>query len=243
MKGMTVKHPVLLGVLAIVSAGATISSGQIPDGPQWPAPYIASDARISSVGDSISINGIPARIYRYTTEQKPEEVVRYFREHIQRDFSRARPSAALPDQTAVAGRVGDFWVTLQLKQQGGQTVGTWSAVPQFMEGIRQQVQRPAGFPESAKLIQQVDSFDDGKRSQMAVGLDPSPVDGVAERLNEDLTGQGFTRQVTPETPWPSPSTYVATYRKGREEILVTLSQESAGTAVMVNRLSALEELK
>lgn len=40
----------------------------------------------------------------------------------------------------------------------------------------------------------------------------------------------------------SPGTYVGMFRKGREEIFVTLAQESAGTSLMINRISALEEL-
>jgi hypothetical protein len=237
------KRPMLRAAVIVALAAAAASSGQAPQALAWPQPYIATDVRLSSIGDHVNLNGIPARIYRYTTGRRPEEVVRYFRAHVDRDFSRAEPSAALPGQVAVAGRVGDFWVTLQLKQEGGETVGTWSAIPQFMPDIREAVQQPAGFPSSAKLIQQVDSFDDDKRSQMAIGIDPSPVDGVAERLAAELHDQGFTKQATPQTTWPSPSTYVAVFRKDREEILVTLNQEPTGTSVMINRLSALEELK
>jgi hypothetical protein len=230
-------------VLTVALAGTAASVGQTPSPLEWPEPLIAPDVRLSSVGDHININGIPARIYRYTTGLKPDEVVRYFRSHVERDFSRAEPSTALPGQTAVAGRVGSFWVTLQLQQQAGETVGTWSAVPQFMPDIRQTVQRPAGFPSSAKLIQQVDSFDDDKRSQMAIGVDPGPVDGVAERLEGELRDQGFVKQATPQSTWPSPSVYAAVFRKPREELLVSLNQEPTGTSVMINRISALEELK
>lgn len=243
MSAASLKHLTLGAVLSAAPLLTCVCIGQTPGGLEWPAPYIAPDAHLSSVGDRISINGVPARIYRYTTMRKPDEVVRYFREHVERDFNRAQPSAALPGQTAVAGRVGDFWVTLQLRQQAGQTVGTWSAIPQFVRDIRAEVQRPAGFPQSAKLIQQIDSFDADKRSQMAIGLDPSPVDGVAQRLAAELLDQGFTKQATPQTTWPSPSTYVALFRKGREEIFVTLAQETAGTSVMINRISALEELQ
>ena len=238
-----VRHPAVGAMLAVSSVCSPVSMGQIPAALDWPEPYIATDARLSSIGDRISINGIPARIYRYTTWRNPDEVVRYFREHVQRDFSRAQPSAALPGQVAVAGRVGDFWVTLQLQQQRGQTVGTWSALPQFKPNIREPVQRPAGFPASAKLVQQIDSFDAGKRSQMAIGIDPGPVDGVAERLAADLTQEGFVRQHVPLATWSASGAYTAIFRKGREEVFVTLAQESAGTSVMINRISALEELR
>jgi hypothetical protein len=226
---------------AVAALCATVSLGQTAGDPTWPDPYIATDAHLSSIGDYISINGVPARIYRFTSGRKPDEVVRYFHEHVERDFSRAQSSTALPGQLAVAGRVGDFWVTLQVVSKGGQTMGTWSAIPQFRPNAREAVQRPTGFPQSAQLIQQVDSYDAGRRSQMAIGLDPGPVDGVAERLTTELLEQGFVKQTTPMTN--SPGTYVGLFRKGREEIFVTLAQESAGTSLMINRIGALEELQ
>ncbi len=170
-------------------------------------------------------------------------MIQYFRAHVERNFARAAASSSLPGQTAVGGRVGDFWVSLQLQQRGGETVGTWSAVPQFVPNARHPVQRPAGFPESATLIQQVDSVDEDKRSELAVGVDPGAVDGVAQRLEEELRDQGFIKQVTPQRSWPAPSVYAATFRRSRDELMVTLSQEPTGTSVVINRISALEQFK
>lgn len=231
------------GLIVLAMACAATSSGQMPPTLDWPEPCIAPDVRLSSVGEHIDINGVPARIYRYTTGLKPDEVVQYFRAHVERNFAHAQASTALPGQTAVGGRVGDFWVSLQIRQQGGETVGTWSAVPRFVPHARHQVQRPAGFPESATLIQQIDSVDADKRSQLAVGVDPGPVDGVAQRLEDELREQGFVKQVTPQRSWPGASVYAATFRRSRDELMVTLSQEPTGTSVVINRISALEQLK
>jgi hypothetical protein len=232
-----------LPILVVGLAGVMSSVGQSAAPGAWPEPWVAPDARLSSLGDHINIDGMPARIYRFTTEAKPDEVAAYFRAHIDRDFARAPASAALEGQTVVAGRMGDYWVTLQLQPQAGQSVGTWSAIPQFVPGVRQDARPPPGFPATAQLTRQIDSFDDGKRSQMAVGVDPGPVDGVALRLADALKAQGFIKQTTPQAAWPRPAVYMATFRKDREEVLVTLEQEARGTAIMINRISALEELQ
>jgi hypothetical protein len=243
----SLKHmlPLLPSVLILGLTGMMTSVGQTEGDLRWPDPYIAPDVRLSSIGGHININGVPSRIYRFTTESKPDEVVTYFRAHVERDFVRAAPSAALEGQTAVAGRMGDYWVTLQLQQQqqSGETVGTWSATPRFRPGVRQETRLPTGFPATATLTQQIDSFDDDKSSQLAVGVDPGPVDGVAERLGSTLHDQGFVKQTTSQATWPQPNVYIATFRKGREEVLVTLKQEPQGTLMMINRISALEELK
>jgi hypothetical protein len=209
----------------------------------WPSPGLPADAAVQSVGENISINGVPARIYTFTTVQTADEVVAEFRKHLDGDFVRAKQSPLLQGQVDVGGRVGDFWLALQLHQKGSRTKGTWSATPRFMPDAIQTVVKPAGFPDSARLIQQVDSFDAGKRSQMAMGIDPSPVDGVAARLEEQMHDQGFVRQALPAVHWPAPDRYVAVFGNGREELWVTLQQQRAGTAVSINRLSALEVLK
>ena len=225
-------------LLLLVGARA---SAQLQSQLDWPSTGLPVDATVQSVGDNVSINGVPVHIYTFTTSQTVEEVIAQFRRHLDSDFVRAPDAPRW--KTSVGGRVGDFWLALQLQRKGDRTAGTWSATPRFVPDAIQPVVRPAGFPESAKLVQQVDSFDAGKRSQMAMGVDPSPIDGVAMRLEERLRDQGFVKQALPSVHWPAPDRYVAVFSKGREEIWVTLQQQSAGTAVSINRLSALEVLE
>lgn len=230
-------------VLLAVASFCGTSPGQSLDPLKWPEPNIAPDARLSSVGEHIAINGVPMRIYRFSTGLDLEQVVGYFRQRIERDFSQVSQSDAPSGQVVVGGRVGDFWLTLQVRHDSGETSGTWSAAPRFIPDIAQPVLPPPGFPGSATLVQQIDSFDLDKRSQMALGIDPAPVDGVAVRLESEMRAQGYAKQSMPRVSWPTSSEYVAVFGKGREEVVVSLRQESAGTAVVINRISALEELK
>jgi hypothetical protein len=233
--------PLVLFGIALLTSG--LCAGQSSERLAWPEPQLGGDARLSSIGDSIAIDGVPAHIYRFATDRSPEEVVKAFRRGIGRDFTQAPASAAHPAQTTVGGRSGDFWVTLQLQREGGRTTGTWAATPRFMADVRRTVHRPPGFPSSATLIQQVDSYDDDKRSELAVGVDAAPVDAAAVRLESELRERGFAKEPQPKQNWASPQEYVALFRKSREEVMVSLRQTPTGTAVVVNRISALEELK
>jgi hypothetical protein len=232
-----------LPLLAVVSFCATSSLGQSADPLKWPEPNIAPDAQLSNVGEHMAINGVPVHIYQFNSGLDPEQVVRYFRERVERDASGAPQPDAQSGRVTVGGRAGDFWLTLQVRRERGGSSGTWSAAPRFVPNIAQPVRRPPGFPASATLVQQIDSFDRDKRSQMALGIDPAPVDGVAVRLESEMRSQGYAKQSMPRVSWPSSSEYVAVFGKGREEVVVSLLQESAGTAVIINRISALEELK
>lgn len=230
----------LLAAALLLTTSMHATAQRVSDQLPWPTPALPEDATLRSVGDHININGVPARIFNFTTSQPPEKVIQRFREGVESKFARVAAPAMTPGQITAGGRVGDFWLALQLREKSGGTSGTWSAMPTFMPNIRQSVARPAGFPASAKLIQQIDSFDVDKNSQMAVGVDPSPVDGVAQRLEDELRGQGFEKQALPRRNWPAPDQYVAVFSKAREEIWITLRQERTGTTVVVNRLSALE---
>lgn len=239
----TLMHSRALIAAALLVTCMPAQAQRAPTQLPWPTPVLPDDVNLSAVGEHVNINGIPARIYTFTTAQPPEKVIEHFRQQVESGFTRVADKPVLRDQTTLGGRVGDFWLTLQLQKAAGRTRGTWSATPRFIPDSKQVVVRPAGFPASAKLIQQIDSLDADKRSQMAVGLDPSPVEGVAQRLEDELREQGFAKQLLPAVNWPAPDRYVAVFGKAREEIWVTLKQERAGTAVMVNRLSALEVLE
>jgi hypothetical protein len=69
------------------------------------------------------------------------------------------------------------------------------------------------------------------------------VDAAAVRLESELRARGFAKEPQPKQNWASPQEYVALFRKSREEVMVSLRQTSTGTAVVVNRISALEEMK
>jgi hypothetical protein len=226
-------------LIASVQATAQLAASQL----SWPTPSLPSDVSLAGVGDELTINGVPARIFTFTTRHSVDEVIEQFQAGIDSDFTRAKPLARQQQRIDVGGKRGDFWLALQLEQRGRETRGTWSATPRFIPDARQPVVRPAGFPHNARVLQQIDSFDAGKRSQMAVGIDPSPVDGVAQRLEDEMRGLGFNKQALPAINWPSPDRYVAVFSKGREEVWVTLQQQRTGTAVTVNRLSALEVLQ
>lgn len=225
---------VLLCVWASCPASADIT---------WPEPSMPGATQLASLGDQMSINGIPTRIFTFESSAPADAVIKHFRDQIDADFTEVPRRHASEGAATLGGRNGDFWLTLKVQQQRRGAKGTWSATPRFMPNVQQAVVTPAGFPGSAKLIQQIDSYDAGKRSQMAIGIDPSAVDGVAHRLEEQLRELGFSKQALPAKNWPTSDRYVAVFSKAREEIWVSLQQQKSGTAVTINRLSALEVLE
>lgn len=227
----------------IAAAFCLISSSALAGDFEWPVPSVPRATSLESLGDDLKINGIPTRIFTFTTSAGVDQVLELFRKQVDSDLTEV-PKQQLPaGTTRLGGREGDFWLALKVQQVGSGAKGTWSATPRFVPNMRQRVVMPAGFPSTAKLIQQIDSYDVGKRSQMAIGVDPSPVDGVARRLEEQLREQGFTKQALPASNWPAPDRYTAVFSRAREEIWIALQQQRSGTAVTVNRLSALDVLK
>ena len=228
-------------LLALLLSGAAASSAAREF--IWPALSLPSDAVLESPGESIAINGMPVKIYRYQTQADVAALTRSFQGSVHSDFVRRPPTAQEP-RTTLGGRSGDFWLTLQIAAlPNGKSQATWSASPRFIQGVQMKVVRPPGFPRDAQLLQQVDSFDDGKNSQMAIGLDTAAVDAVAARMQEELRDLGYTKQTYPPRNWSPNGQYSAVFANGREELVVSLKPEGTGTAVVVNRISALERLQ
>jgi hypothetical protein len=211
----------------------------------WPTPSIPDDARLSSPGEIMAVNGMPLKIYRFATTAGLDEITRSFRDGLDGNFVRREGTAADP-RISLAGRVGGFWITLQLAppQTGsGRTVATWSAAPRFIDGVKRRVVLPPGFPADAQLLQHVDSYDDDKHSQMAIGRTRAPVDAAVARFLDRMKELGYTKQPFPPRNWIGSSEYAAVFANGREELVVSMQQQQQGTAVVFNRISALERLQ
>jgi hypothetical protein len=207
----------------------------------WPEPSLPAKVTLQSVGEHISINGMPVRIFQLSGSLSSEEMIAAFRRGIQRDYVSRIDTVA--GNYVVAGRIDDFWITLQLQStHDGGTQGTWSASPRFRESVQQKVIRPPGFPPEATLVQQIDSFDVDKNSQLAIGSDPASIRGVADRLESNLRDAGFDKDVWPKRSWVTEDRYAAVFTRSREQLVVTLVRQGAGTAIVINRISALETL-
>jgi hypothetical protein len=234
------KRGVAFVMLVLIACGARAQ--EIP----WPTPVVPQDATLSSPGEVMAVNGMPLKVYRYQTAASTEEITREFRQSIESNFVRREPTATDP-RVSLAGRVGGFWITLQVASPGngasGQSVATWSATPRFIEGVKRRVVLPPGFPADAKLLQHVDSYDDDKHSQMSIGRTPASVDAAVSRFLDRMKELGYTKQPFPPRNWASSQEYAAVFANGREELVVSMQQEPQGTAVVFNRISALERLQ
>lgn len=207
----------------------------------WPVLKIPAGAKLTSPGESIAIDGMPVKIYRYETPLNADLLGRDFEQGVTQ-FVRRAPAGS-PGVT-YGGRRGDFWLTLQVTPlPNGHSQATWSAAPRFVAGAQFKPTKPPGFPPGAKVLQQVDSFDAGKSSQLAIGIDTAAVDAVAARLQDDLRGLGYTKQAYPPRNWTDDGQYSAVFANGREELVVSLRPERGGTSIVVNRISALERLQ
>jgi hypothetical protein len=209
---------------------------------EWPEPALPADSQLSLVGEAMEVNGMPVRIFRFETRRTADEVIAGFGKSVRGSLR----ESSLPgggSGRAIAGRSGHYWITLQLSEDGWGTRGTWSASPQFEQRALREIRRPVGFPERAQLLQQVDSFDMGKRSQLVVGMDSAGIDAVAQEIEATLRGAGFQKSPFVARSWTDADNYTAIFARAREEIMVSLRRDTQGTSIVLNRLSALETLK
>lgn len=224
-----------MGVLSLTMSAVAVAL-------EWPSPMLPSGTTYESAGESLRVNGMPTQIRRFHSRVDSQQLIAAFARGIDGKPT-ARTAIEGTSEWTLGGRAGDFWLTLRWREAQDGTRGTWSAAPIFDKGAKHRVVPPQGFPRSATLLQQVDSFDVDKRSQMAVGIDSAAIDAVALRLEEELRSSGFRKQPQMKQSWISPQEYVAVFSRAREEIYVALRQEQQGTSVVINRVSALEKLQ
>jgi hypothetical protein len=229
--------------VAVLAFALAVGSASLAQEIPWPTPAVPADAKLSSPGEVMAVNGMPLKVYRYVTAAGSDQLSRTFRAGLDGEPVRREPTAVDPRLT-LAGREDGFWITLQIAPpQDGLTIATWSAMPRFIDGARRRMVMPPGFPADAQLLEHVESYDDDKRSQMAIGRTQAPVDAAVTRFLERMKELGYTKQPFPPRNWSGSSEYSAVFANGREEIVVSMQQEPQGTAVVFNRISALERLQ
>jgi hypothetical protein len=240
---MTTARRTLALAAAASMAVLALASAAFAQELRWPTPALPKDARLESPGESMAVNGMPLKIYRYHTAAKPEVLAHAFGATVTGKVVQGPPVPGDP-RTTLAGRSGDFWLTLQIGSSGpGRTTATWSAAPRFVDGAQRKITLPPGFPSEAELYQHVDSYDADRRSQMAIGMMRAPIDAVAANLQQRLRELGFVKQPFPARNWTDAGDYAAVFHKAREELVVSLRPEGGGTALVINRISALDRLQ
>ena len=243
--------------LVLASALGLLLPAAAAPAPVWPRVALPASATAYPIGEQMSVNGTPTRMQGFVTRTAPLDTAAWFR------TSLGQPLVETPLLgKMVLGRAqGDYYVSVMLEalpgQRGGTrgtvTVANLKAAYEKRDANRAINERMlARLPNGSRLMNQLSSTERGRATAYILATN-----GHGQQLNRDhvvkrLEAEGYVleREAGPgQTRAPGVPAEAASGRtlffKGRdkEAMAVIRPAEQSGSAIVIQTINLVEELK
>ena len=154
----------------------------------WPELPLPPGSRAESIGEQIRLNGVPVRMLRVLSDDKPKAVIQFYREAL----GARRAEEKLPDGLLFAQGRGDYFLTVRVKALGPSFTETLVSVSDA-RGAKNAANRPLGFPLPAdtQVLSDMESTDAGKVSRQLVFMNPHSIDANIVSITKVLQERGY----------------------------------------------------
>ncbi|MHB0916500.1 MAG: hypothetical protein ACYC1G_01880 [Thiobacillus sp.] len=157
----------------------------------WPELPLPPGSRAESIGEQIRLNGIPVRMQRVLSDDKPKAVIQFYRAALGAKHAEQK----LPDGILFAQGRGDYFVTVRVKVLGPSFTETLVSVSD-VRGAENAANRPLGFPIPAEtqVLSDMESTDAGKVSRQLVLMNNHSIDANVASITKALQERGYEPQ-------------------------------------------------
>jgi len=250
-------HTRLARALLLASALGPLQPAAAAPAPAWPRVALPASATAYPIGEQMSVNGTPTRMQGFVTRTAPLDTAAWFRSSL------GQPLVETPLLgKMVLGRAqGDYYVSVMLEalpgERGGTrgtvTVANLKAAYEKRDANRAINERMlARLPNGSRLMNQLSSTERGRATAYILATN-----GHGQQLNRDhvvkrLEAEGYVleREAGPgQTRAPGVPAEAASGRtlffKGRdkEAMAVIRPAEQSGSAIVIQTINLVEELK
>jgi hypothetical protein len=199
----------------------------------WPDVPSPRNSKIEQIGEQVRLNGIPMRMQRVLSTNKPAEMIRFYRSVLGPKHAEQK----LPDGLLLAQGQGDYFVTIRIKVLGSALTETLIAVSDA-RGAQNAADRPLGFsiPAETQVLSDMESTDAGKASRQLVLLNNHSVDTNVDFITRSLQAQGYK-------PQPDGAQHLESGRilmfggANREARLIVMRKDGASNVVLTTVLT------
>ena len=224
---MSARHMVLpvlaaAATLAAVPAHASCANWAVPDA-----------GRIVIVSNDMQINGVPMSVRELHSKKSPDEIARFYRGDWEGRRQRVQEITEGGWRT-LSTLAGDCFYTVQIKPGPNQGTYALLGLTQLSNGPVQS--RGEGFPKLAgsQVYNDIKSNDSGKMGRVLLFKNSSSPRTNAEFYRNTLRTQGWVSVSDQATETLEGMQYLQIWRRGVEEIHLTMTTGQGETQVVVN---------
>ena len=157
----------------------------------WPEVPSPRNAKVEQIGEQVRLNGVPMRMQRVLSDDKPKAVIQFYRAALDPKYIEQK----LPDGILFAQGRGDYFVTVRVKVLGPSFTETLVSVSDA-RGAENAANRPLGFPIPAEtqVLSDMESTDAGKVSRQLVLMNNHSIDANVVSITKALRERGYKPQ-------------------------------------------------
>ncbi|MDZ7596006.1 MAG: hypothetical protein U0932_15280 [Thiobacillus sp.] len=157
----------------------------------WPDVPSPRNARVEQIGEQVRLNGIPMRMQRVLSKDRPADVIQFYRAALGPKHAEQK----LPDGILFAQGRGGYFVTVRVKVLGPSFTETLVSVSDA-RGAENAANRPLGFPIPAEtqILSDMESTDAGKVSRQLVLVNGHSINTNVASITKALRERGYEPQ-------------------------------------------------
>lgn len=199
----------------------------------WPQPTWPAEARPELVAADSVLNGKHSRIWQARLSGTRAEAEQFFSQQL----GAQRVRQQLRGNTVLAARQGDFFITVQLKEQLGQVQAQVMAT-----SLREPVARSRALqdtlswlPPETGVVQTLESSDEGRRGLTVTAMGQSSIEHLGDALSQHLRRRGWQpRQERVMTGAGRQALQISAQGNG-EDVLVIVADQGDHRSVVIQR--------
>jgi hypothetical protein len=214
---------------ALLPAGAM---AQEMDCPKFPEPK----ARVQWVSQYMVYNGVPMSIKRFDSEQKPEQILAFYRQAWKNGPAGSAPLEYTVDpwQTIASAR-GKCFFTVQVQAAGkGGSTGLLSATQAPDQPRVIDSDKALPMMSGSTVINDIEHHDDGKNARTLLLTNTFSAESNADFYRQTLIDQGWRPVSSYQMTTKSGPGITLIMKRGLAEASLVITQNGGNTAVLAN---------
>lgn len=187
--------------------------------------------KLSSVGDTLRLNGTPMQIRAFTSSLPMEKLLNEVQHGWQLSHRSDVTRTRIPGWTVLNQTIGDEHRSFQVR--GTSPTQLEGFVALTSPKMTREPKLAVRLPSDMTAVSIVDSVDDGKSSQQVIAVSPRSMDFSASAIEAQLRAAGWQRHVFKK----SAGSIQFAANKGAQQFDATVSAQKQGALIMMSVLT------
>jgi hypothetical protein len=195
----------------------------------WPDLKLPEGTRAAEVATHMIYNGTDMRGQVFTSTRSPADILKFYRDL----WGKQSVLNQIPGWQVIGHREGDFYITVQVRQQGGGSRGDIGIVRVPAQRSKVELGSGVPHPSNTTVFNDILYPDDATPARTLAMVNKLSVQQNANYYREHLAATGWKPADTHDCIYGA-SSCVMNYEQGDRKMMVALTAKGASSEIVIN---------